>query len=110
MALGMTVTEWAAVTAATAMVANTYVSYDTAKKNAEVQNQQLTLAKEQAQKQADASDQAINRANQKTPDVAAIMSGAARDSKSGGGGTMLTGPAGVDPNTTSLSKTSLLGG
>ena len=104
-----TAATWTAI-GASAMVASTYVQYDAAKKSAENQNAQLQLAKESAQTQATQSDQAINRANQKTPDVAAIMSGASRDAKGGGGGTMLTGPTGVDINTTSLSKTSLLGG
>lgn len=109
MSLGISAATWAAI-GATAAVASTYVAYDSAKKSAEMQNAQLDLARDSAQKQAVASDQAINRANQKSPDVASIMSGAARDAKSGGGGTMLTGPAGVDLNTSSLSKTSLLGG
>lgn len=108
MSLGISAATWAAI-GATAAVASTYVSYDAAKKSAENQNAQLALAKESAQKQADASDQAINRANQKTPDVASILSGGQRDAKGGGSGTMLTGPAGVDPSTLALSKTSLLG-
>lgn len=87
-----------------------YQQHKAAKEMAEIQNQQLQIAKDSAQKQAEQSDQAINRANQKTPDVASIMSGASRDAKGGGGGTMLTGPVGVDPNTSSLGKTSLLGG
>jgi multidrug efflux pump subunit AcrA (membrane-fusion protein) len=109
MSMGMTAATWAAI-GATAAVASTYVQYDAAKKSAETQNAQLAIAKESAQTQAKQSDEAINRANQKTPDVAAIMSGSSRDAKGGGGGTMLTGPTGVDINTTSLSKTSLLGG
>ena len=36
----------AAVVGATAMVASTYISYKSAKQNAEMQNQQLALAKE----------------------------------------------------------------
>lgn len=108
MSLGLTAATWAAI-GATAAVASTYVAYDSAKKSAETQNEQLAMAKDAAQKQATASDQAINRANQKTPDVGAILSGAQRDAKGGGGGTMLTGPAGIDPSSLSLSKTSLLG-
>lgn len=108
MSLGISAATWAAI-GATAAVASTYVAYDSAKKAAENQNAQLAIAKETAQRQATESDQAINRANQKTPDVAAIMSGAARDAKGGGGGTMLTGPAGVDPSSLALSKSSLLG-
>lgn len=108
MSLGISAATWAAI-GATAAVASTYVAYDSAKKSAEIQNAQLAIAKDSAQKQAKASDEAINRANQKTPDVQSIMSGASRDAKGGGGGTMLTGPAGVDPSTLALSKTSLLG-
>lgn len=108
MSLGISAATWAAI-GATAAVASTYVAYDSAKKAAENQNAQLEIARDSAKKQAEQSDQAINRANQKTPDVASIMSGAARDAKSGGGGTMLTGPNGVDPSALQLSKTSLLG-
>jgi len=108
MSLGLSAATWAAI-GATAAVASTYVAYDSAKNSAEMQNKQLALAEQTAKKQAEDSDQAINRANQKTPDVQAIMSGSSRDAKGGGGGTMLTGPAGVDPSTLSLSKTTLLG-
>lgn len=108
MSLGLSAATWAAI-GATAAVASTYVQYDAAKNAAENQNKQLELARDNAKKQAAYQDQAINRANQKTPDVAAIMSGAQRDAKNGGGSTMLTGPSGVDISSMSLSKTSLLG-
>lgn len=108
MSLGISAATWAAI-GATAAVASTYISYDSARKAQNAQNEQLQIAKENAQRQATESDQAINRANQKTPDVASILSGAQQNAKSGGGGTMLTGPAGIDPNALSLSKTTLLG-
>ena len=101
---------YVAVAAVAVQAYGVYEQHKAAKDMQEIQNQQLTLAKESAQKQAEQSDQAINRANQKTPDVAGILSGAQRDAKGAGGGTMLTGPVGVDPNTSSLGKTSLLGG
>ena len=40
----------------------------------------------------------------------AIMQSASQAAKGGPASTMLTGPGGVDPNSLSLGKTSLLGG
>lgn len=56
------------------------------------------------------SEVAQNEANQKTPDIAAILSRAATASKGGVGSTMLTGPGGVSNSTLNLGKSSLLGG
>lgn len=53
---------------------------------------------------------ASNAANQKTPDIAAILSRAATAGKAGLSSTMLTGPSGVAPGSLNLGKTSLLGG
>ncbi len=64
------------------------------------------VAADQAQTQQRRSEMAINAANQKQPDMSAIQKAAA----SGGvAGTMLTGPAGVDPGALSLGKSTLLG-
>ena len=52
----------------------------------------------------------INRANAKSPDVGALLSANSQAAKGGQSGTMLTGPSGIDPNSLSLSKSSLLGG
>jgi hypothetical protein len=60
-----------------------------------------------AQAQAEQSQMAINAANRKAPDTSALLADA---TKSGVGGTMLTGPQGVDPNQLALAKNSLLGG
>jgi hypothetical protein len=67
--------------------------------------QQANLTATQAQ--AESSQMAINQANKKAPDTSALLASAA---KSGVGGTMLTGPQGVDPNQLALAKNSLLGG
>ena len=61
-----------------------------------------------AQGQRKQSEMAVNQANRQRPDVAGIMQ-AASAASSGGGGTMLTGPTGVDPNALALGKSSLLG-
>ena len=91
--------------------------YDAGKKAQETAEQGLQLQKQaQAENvkateaQASASQQAVNRANRATPDTVAIMSEAGQAAKSGGSGTMLTGPMGVDPNQLSLGKNTLLGG
>lgn len=62
-----------------------------------------------AQDQANATEQANNRANQKRPDVAGALSSALMSGKAGASGTMLTGPGGVDPNSLQLGKSTLLG-
>ena len=52
---------------------------------------------------------AQSAANAKVPDISAILARASQMSKGGVGGTMLTGPQGVDPGNLNLGKTSLLG-
>ena len=64
----------------------------------------------QAQQQATQVDQANNNANKKQPNVSGILSAAQQAAKGGVGGTMLTGPQGVDPSTLTLGKSTLLGG
>ena len=66
-------------------------------------------AEKQAAETKAANERAINAANQKQPDIAAII-GANRASQGGGvGSTMLTGPGGVPTGTLSLGKNTLLG-
>lgn len=60
----------------------------------------------QAKAQADLQDQANNRAAAKAPNVAALLMG----NKGATGGTLLTGPQGVDPSKLLLGKNTLLGG
>lgn len=59
---------------------------------------------------AAAADQANNKANAKSPDVAGLSSSNALNAKGGQSGTMLTGPQGVDPMSLLLGKKTLLGG
>lgn len=82
-------------------------STDSARK---AQNNATDVAKAAAKKNQQQSEEATNRANAKTPDVSAMMSANAQAAKGGQSGTMLTGPAGVDPTQLTLGKTSLLGG
>lgn len=52
---------------------------------------------------------AQNAANMKTPDIASILARASQMSKGGAGGTMLTGPQGIDTSQLNLGKNTLLG-
>lgn len=63
-----------------------------------------------AQDQANAAEQASNKANQKRPDIAGALASAMLAGKAGSSGTMLTGPGGIDPNALQLGKSTLLGG
>lgn len=76
---------------------------------AQLQNQKNVQADNvrTTQAQAEMSQVAMNKANSKAPDTSALLASVA---KSGTGGTMLTGPQGVDPNQLALAKNSLLGG
>ena len=95
---------WAAVAVS---ATSAYVSNKNASARAEEANQQ---AEQNAKKTADATTQATNRANQKKPDSDALLSANLTAGQSGQASTMLTGPAGIDPSTLTLGKTTLLGG
>lgn len=68
-----------------------------------------TQALQAAQNTATQADIATNRANQKTPDMAAAFLGNQQAGGAGISSTMLTGPSGVDPNILQLGKNTLLG-
>ncbi len=87
-------------------VANQYQQGEDAKK---AQSEANKTATANATKAADQADQANNRANGKQPDIAAMSSSNQMAAKGGVGGTMLTGPQGVDPKSLLLGKTTLLG-
>lgn len=57
---------------------------------------------------SDAADQANNKTNQKRPNANTLL--ADNQAQNMGGGTLLTGPQGIDPNLLTLGKTTLLGG
>lgn len=73
------------------------------------QNQAQQTAEGQALSTERQGVMAQNAANMKTPDISAILARAAQPAKGGVGGTMLTGPTGVDLSSLNLGKTSLLG-
>lgn len=75
-----------------------------------MQSQASDAATAAATKAADQADQANNRLNGKQPDIMGMLSANQQAAKGGVGGTMLTGPQGVDPNSLLLGKTTLLGG
>jgi len=60
-------------------------------------------------KQLKAAEENMNRSMQKRPDTARLLDAAAQAGKSGVGGTMLTGPQGVDQASMQLGKSTLLG-
>lgn len=107
----------ALVASAAAAAAGTGVSIANAEQGKKAQNNAMQQQKQaqdqaaaQAASQARRSEYAANEANRKTPDMNAIMQSASQAAKGGPSGTMLTGPGGVNPNSLSLGKTSLLGG
>lgn len=89
-------------------IATGYTIYS-GERAAKAQKDAQAQALEAAQKQEKASDEAVNRANQKTPDTAGILSAAQQASKTGASGTMLTGPMGIDQTMLQLGRKSLLG-
>ena len=97
------------VTAAVAAVVGTGYSIasgvDSSRKQSHAQQQAMQRAKKQERQ----SQIATNRANQKSPDSKSALSAARQAGKAGASGTMLTGSQGVDPNSLSLGKNTLLG-
>lgn len=63
-----------------------------------------------ADKTAREAERERNRVNARKPNVAGLIAANQQSAQSGASGTMLTGPSGVDPNTLSLGKNTLLGG
>lgn len=95
-----------AAVAAVAAVAGTGYSIHQGNMASKAQETAARNAEAQAKKQADAADQAQNRANQRR----ASMPGAGSNPGSAPSATMLTGAGGVDPNSLLLGKSTLLGG
>ena len=101
-----------AVTAIASTVAavSSYSSYRNQqkqqKKQLALQRQANADAKQRAKMAQDRADVEQNKANRKKADVAAIQ----QQEAAMGGGTMLTGTTGVDPNKLNLGGNTLLGG
>ena len=78
--------------------------------NSNVQSKRAAGAADRnARDQAAAADRASNAANQKQPDISALMSRVAAGAQGGPGSTMLTGPQGVSQDALKLARTTLLG-
>ncbi len=92
-----------------AAVAGTVISYQNGKKQEAAAEKAMQQAQANADKQAKSADEAMNKANQKRPNVQGVLDSATQAGKAGASGTMLTGPQGVDPNTLNLGKSTLLG-
>lgn len=82
----------------------------TGQKQASAQKDATNQATANAAKTASDAEQATNKANQKTPDSASLLSANQDAGAMGQGSTMLTGANGVDPSLLQLGKTTLLGG
>lgn len=100
---------WAITAVAAAVVVSAGVSYYNGQQQAKQNRQAMRQAKANADKQATQAEQEMNRANQKQPDTNALLSAAQQSGRAGASGTMLTGPAGIDPSSLSLGKSTLLG-
>ena len=98
----------AAIAVGTAAV-GTVASIVNGQSQADAAKKSMQQAQANADRTAAQADQEFNRANQKKPDTSAILSAAQQSGKQGVSGTMLTGPAGVDPSSLTLGKSTLLG-
>lgn len=109
MAFGISATSWLAIAAITSTAASVGMGLYQADQSRSAQNEANDQAAAAARKQAADADKAFNSANQKKPDLSAIMAAQQQAAKAGGASTMLTGSQGVDPNSLSLGRASLLG-
>lgn len=100
---------WAITAVAAAVVVSAGVSYYNGQQQAKANKAAMQQAQTNAEKQEKLAQEQMGRANQKQPDTAALLSAAQQSGKSGPSGTMLTGPQGIDPNSLSLGKSTLLG-
>ena len=100
----------ALIAGAAALAAGTGHSIYEGERAAGEQEKAQRLSMAETQKTARAADEATNRANQKRPNANAILAAAQQAAKGGMGGTLLTGPQGVNTGELSLGKSTLLGG
>ena len=107
---GATAATVAAVVGATAAVAGTGVAFMNGQKQASAQKKAASQAEANANKLYAQQDQANNKANARGPNTDALFAQNQIEGQQGASGTMLTGPSGVDPNSLTLSKNTLLGG
>jgi len=80
----------------------------TASKQAGAQKRASAAAESSAAREAQQAERQFNKANQKTPDLAAMLGANRQGAQGGVGSTFLTGVGGAAPGM--LGRTSLLGG
>lgn len=80
------------------------------KRLARAQEQANQQAEDRARAEAQRAEEAYNRANQKTPDIAAAILRNRQAGQQGVGSTFLTGSRGIDAARASLSRNTALGG
>lgn len=100
------VTAVSAIAVLNSALGSPYQAHKASKQQKNLNNQ----AEARAVADAQAADRAFNAANGKRPDLAALLTGNKSAAGMGVGGTMLTGPSGVDPGNLLLGKKTLLGG
>ncbi len=107
----------AVAAAFTAVAASTYVSVKSANEQRRVQEKALEeqrksneRAEQRAVQEEQRTEQEYNRQNRQTVDASNALDASQLAAQEGGGGTLLTGTMGVDPNELNLSKNTLLGG
>lgn len=109
MSFGFAAATWAAI-GATAAVAGTVVAVKGADSARRTGNQANDAAKANALKTQQDAERANNKVNAKSPNTSALMAANLMAGKLGQGGTLLTGPQGIDPAQLTLGKPALLGG
>jgi Flp pilus assembly protein TadB len=95
---------------AAAAVAGTAYSVYQGERASKEQNKAQKEARQRAQQQRNQAEQDANRMNRRGPNAQGMMDAAQQSSRGGASGTMLTGTQGVDPNSLSLGRNTLLGG
>lgn len=92
---------------AAATIGSAAVSLHQGEKSASAAKASARQTKRTTEMAAAQQSRELNAANAKAPDVGALL----KESQQGGGAsTLLTGPAGVDPNLLTLGRSTLLGG
>jgi hypothetical protein len=106
MSFGISAVGWLAGAA----IAGTAYTIYSGERMAGAQRDANQKAEAAARLAASQQEQAMNKANAKIPDIAAILQGNLTSGSAGSGSTLLTGPGGIDKNKLLLGKTDLLGG
>lgn len=77
--------------------------------NSDAVKAQTSAMESQAAQQQQTAQEQFNQANQQGPNTSAMLSAIQQAAQAGNGGTMLTGPQGVQPGSLTLGKSTLLG-